>query len=177
MDRFVITLIIIIGGITGIILYQIDLEVQHIPKATITQSQAIQIVENALQERFSNSTKIMRISGGESTSLHYISFSEFMSKNESIPLVYVYPNGTLLTVNNAPELFQGKCMMVQNVLCGFLPPINLNYESRLIWIFDICYGKKDGEGSPIIYMVDATSGHIVGSSFDENPPIVFKSLT
>ncbi|MDE1814873.1 MAG: hypothetical protein KGI05_09470, partial [Thaumarchaeota archaeon] len=69
-----------------------------------------------------------------------------------------------------PELFQGKCVMVQNVLCGFLPPINLNYESRLIWIFDICYGKEDGEGSPVIYMVDAVSGHIIGSSFDKNPP-------
>ncbi|MDE1814855.1 MAG: hypothetical protein KGI05_09380, partial [Thaumarchaeota archaeon] len=89
MDSFVIALIIIIGGITGIILYQIGLEEQSIPKATVSQSQAIQIVENALQERFSNSTTITRIVGGESAPLHYISFSEFISKNESIPLVYV----------------------------------------------------------------------------------------
>ena len=164
MIRFVIILIVIIGGIFGIILYQTGLEEQTIPKSAVSQSQAIQIVENALKERFSDSTKITRIIGEESSHVHYIPFSTFVTKNQSIPLVYVYSNGTLLTVNNTPDVFRGKCKIDQNVLCGFLPPINLNNEGRLIWIFDICYGNEDGEGTPVMYIVNAASGHIVGKS-------------
>jgi len=140
----------------------------EIPSPQISQTEAIKTVENDLKSHVKNSTKIFGIVNSIGGQQKYVLFSEFQNNNKTLPLVFISTNDTLLTINNSSLRVNGWCNMGNYAYCGYLQPFNLDYQSRLVYGFDILYGDDETNIEPGFYAVDAINGEITDSPFLRN---------
>ncbi|HEY8140422.1 MAG TPA: hypothetical protein VIE86_05005 [Nitrososphaera sp.] len=159
---------ILVIGIMFVFLYlSITYSVEFvIPTAALSQDDAIRIVEDDFRSRQSEYDRITTIIAHKAD--RYVPINEFRDRNLKLPLIYVHSNGTLfdITESGYENLYQ--CDRGLTAYCGFLDPYFFDYRGRLVYGVEVhlWHGEVIGaRGFPFLYIVDATSGEIVDSSF------------
>jgi hypothetical protein len=146
---------------------------------SISQEQAIKIVDNDLRQRLVDYRSIERIIVNNTSG--YVSIEEFRSKNMILPLVYVSPSGQLVLLNSginetAPgQKNLGFCTSPLDAYCGFLPHFNFDYRGKVVYGIEVIASYDDAYGVPFLYIVDGVDGDIVDSTFLRDEKI--RSLT
>lgn len=136
-----------------------------VPAAKITQEQAMGIADADLRQRLSDYNGIVGILDRSWT--RYVPLAEFEQNHMNMPLVYVLPNATLLMVTEEEKdgggfENKGYCNSGLFAYCGWYDKYKFDYGNRLV------YGVKvqiDSQEALAMYMIDATDGKIVDSTF------------
>lgn len=131
-----------------------------IPTPRITQEQALQIADADLKQRLSDYKGIVGII--DTSWERYIPVAEFEENHLDLPLVYVHPNGSLILVTDTTYENKGTCDSGLFAYCGWYDKYNFDYGSRLIYGAEI---QIDSDEALVMYMIDATNGKIVDSTF------------
>jgi hypothetical protein len=132
-----------------------------IPTARISQQQAIEIVEKDLARNLDDYNGITGIIDRNGS--RYVPIQEFLFYNLELPLVYVHPNNSLLYVAETGYENRGTCNSGLLAYCGYFSKYNFDYGSRLVYGLEMQIDSN--EEVLVMYMVDATTGRIVDSTF------------
>jgi len=131
-----------------------------IPTARITHDDAIRIADHDLKLRLSDYRGIVAII--DPSKSRYVPVDEFRKNGMQLPLVYVSPNGTLMLVTDSGYENWGYCDSGLYAYCGWYAKYYFDYGSRLVYGVEV---KIESEEGLSMYMVDATNGRIVDSTF------------
>jgi hypothetical protein len=132
-----------------------------IPVARITQAEALSIADADLNERLSDYKGIVGII--DTSWSKYVPVDEFQQNDLKLPLVYIPSNGSLIFVTASGYENHGMCDTGLFAYCGWYAKYNFDYGSRLVYGVEL---KVDSnERTLVMYMVDATNGKIVDSTF------------
>ncbi|HKU49716.1 MAG TPA: hypothetical protein VJP79_07180 [Nitrososphaera sp.] len=136
-------------------------ETNTIPIARITQDESILIADSDLKQRLPEYKGIVGIV--DPSWSRYVPLAEFEQKRLDVPLIYVPPNGTLLMVTEAGYEKRGACDTSLLAYCGWMEDkYNFDYGSRLVYGVEL---QIDSQEALAMYMIDATNGRIVDSTF------------
>lgn len=131
-----------------------------IPTPRITQDEAIRIADADLKQRLSDYKGIVSII--DTGWSRYVPVDEFRTKNLRLPLVYIPPNGSLIFIEDSGYENRGVCDTGLFAYCGWFAKYNFDYGSRLVYGVEV---KIDSDEGLAMYMLDATTGKIVDSTY------------
>jgi hypothetical protein len=133
----------------------------EVPTPRITQDDAIRIADTDMKQKLSDYKGITGII--DTSWSRYVPIDEFEQNNLELPLVYVHPNGSLILVSETGYEIRGLCEGNSRfAYCGYLPDYSFDYGSRLVYGVEVTI---DSDEALAMYMIDATSGKIVDSTF------------
>lgn len=162
-----VILVLVIGIMFGFLYLSMTFSVGFvIPTAELSQDDAIRIAEDDFRSRQSDYDRITAIIAHKAD--RYVPIKEFRDSNLKLPLVYVHPNGTLIDITSNGRENLGQCSSGLTAYCGFLDPYFFDYRGRLVYGVEVHLWNSDvigARGIPFLYVVDATGGEIVDSSF------------
>lgn len=98
----------------------------------------------------------------------YVPFEEFKEKDMKLPLIHVGSNRNVTVTRifgNGSSEYIGECYTGLFAYCGYRPPFELGYEGRLVYGVELLALSKDNVKEPLFYVVDATNGQIVDSTY------------
>jgi hypothetical protein len=133
---------------------------ESIPTARITQDEALRIADSDLAQRLPDYNGIVGIM--DPSWSRYFPVAEFDEKQLELPVIYVHPNGTLLLVTDSGYEKRGECNSGLPAYCGWYDKYDFDYGSRLVYAVEL---QVESQHPLAMYMVDATNGRIVDSSF------------
>ena len=135
--------------------------VATIPTPRITQDSAIAMAYTDLVQRLPDFHGIVGIV--DTSWSRYVPIEEFEQNNLQLPLVYIPPNGSLIVITESGYENRGECNTSLSAYCGWYDDkYNFDYSSRLVYGVEV---RVDTGSGLAMYMVDATTGTIVDSTF------------
>ena len=181
-----ITLLVIAGLVVGIIMIIVFATAFNSQSSTtsstprISSQEAIDIVENDLK-RVTNEVgskygvEYIRITGiavdvpkFANYTPSYVPIEEFKEKDMKLPLVRVGSNDNITVTRifeNGSSEYIGECHTSLLTYCGYRPPFELGYEGRLVYGIEMLVMSNDNPKTSLFYVVDATNGQIVDSTY------------
>jgi hypothetical protein len=164
----IIIFILVIGVMFALLYVSMTYSVAFVlPTAALSQDDAISTVENDFRSRQTEYDRITAIIAPDEAD-RYVPINEFRDRDLKLPLVYVHPNGTLFDITETGYKNGVQCSSGLTAYCGFLDPYFFDYRVRLVYGVEVLSWNSDvigARGFPFLYIVDATSGKIVDSSF------------